>query len=951
MIIPMGTRGLSGPCGTQSRTGVLPVVCAAQPRHSRGVSKSSSIPHAFDVVTGISRHDAHQVDGRLAMSIPFPGNLEIEEPSLAEDSQDGELPHSEWLKRFLPFSALEDAAVRHLASAIRSRPVFPGDVLMTSGEQIKELVIIEQGHAEVVQQKLSDPVRHPTHVGPGAVFGWRALLRATPALITGAGSMAIEGGARASETVVVREGGTVWTIPAAEFARIAGCHPDMAWSLTEELALELAAAEAAIEEDEIRLTALQPYSIGNQNFPIIGSSKYAVRLRKEVEKAAASPTRDPLLIFGEMGLAKTDVAALIHYSSADRNQVVARVDCSCLDPQGSLIFGTPDTKGLLHWIGRGTLILKDIDLAPSELVPRLQMLVSCHEYVAGPVSGARFQTERMHTVEARIMLLARRRNPIVEALEPLCTSITVPPLRVRLSDVESLADFFLKEAGRYCGQPPKTLSRQAVVRLKSYKYPNNIAQLRAIVDRAASQTDGDIIPESVLWFAAQDRDRFRINLLDSFPPLRQALRSPMWTQGFNFKYTAPAFAAYLAILFFFPQDRGHNFALNLFWDWWWPGIFLAYPVLGRFWCSVCPFMIYGELVQKWRVASGAVLQKWPRQKMEEWGPWFLYGLFFSILIWEEVWDLDDTAYLSGWLLILITAGAVITSAFFERRMWCRYLCPIGGMNGLFAKASVIEVRGREGVCAASCNTYSCLKGGAGVGEEGMDTFGCPLHSHPAQLHDNRNCVMCMECVKACSNRSVEVRLRPPGVDLWSGHKQSASELALMFMLLGAVYVHRLPELMEQAGLDDALLDGKPLHMLITAGLLAVPGLLAWGTDAVGRLFPVQKADRPQPFLTIAYGYLPLVWAATLAHYLENGMIEAGQVLRVGAATFGYEHMHLPALAAPHDIVTFFQGSTLLLGAGLSLALTRKLAESPWSTLLPQTAAILAFTAELWFLIV
>ena len=40
-----------------------------------------------------------------------------------------------------------------------------------------------------------------------------------------------------------------------------------------------------------------------------------------------------------------------------------------------------------------------------------------------------------------------------------------------------------------------------------------------------------------------------------------------------------------------------------------------------------------------------------------WGPWFLWGLFAAILVWEEVWDLPNTAYLSAWLLIIITAGA------------------------------------------------------------------------------------------------------------------------------------------------------------------------------------------------------------------------------------------------------------------------------------------------------
>lgn len=67
-------------------------------------------------------------------------------------------------------------------------------------------------------------------------------------------------------------------------------------------------------------------------------------------------------------------------------------------------------------------------------------------------------------------------------------------------------------------------------------------------------------------------------------------------------------------------------------------------------------------------------------------------------------------YLSAALLLLITTGAVVCSYFFERRLWCRYLCPIGGMNGMFAKLSMTEVRGRQGVCAGNCSTYNCYKG-------------------------------------------------------------------------------------------------------------------------------------------------------------------------------------------------------------------------------------------------
>lgn len=84
------------------------------------------------------------------------------------------------------------------------------------------------------------------------------------------------------------------------------------------------------------------------------------------------------------------------------------------------------------------------------------------------------------------------------------------------------------------------------------------------------------------------------------------------------------------------QDRLHNTALTVFWDFWWPLIFVAYPFLGRIWCAVCPFMIYGELVQQWRLRRGAVLRRWPRAAMDRAGYAFLLALFTAILAWEEV---------------------------------------------------------------------------------------------------------------------------------------------------------------------------------------------------------------------------------------------------------------------------------------------------------------------------
>jgi hypothetical protein len=267
--------------------------------------------------------------------------------------------------------------------------------------------------------------------------------------------------------------------------------------------------------------------------------------------------------------------------------------------------------------------------------------------------------------------------------------------------------------------------------IEARSYPNNVSELEAAVNRAVVQATQQqtaagleggaaagaaaggaraaapapptVIGEEVFWFASQAKD-LRLDLLRSMPLLRGFLRSEVWPQKINFGFTAYAFAAVVALLFLGPQDRAHNVALNVFWCDWWALSFVAFPFLGRVWCSVCPFMIYGVLVQRWRRATGATLLKWPREAMEEWGPWFLFWLFAGILVWEEVWDLPGNAALSSWLLLLITGGAMVGSFFFERRIWCRYLCPIGGMNGapraqgVFAPAVWSQVQ-QNGVCS------------------------------------------------------------------------------------------------------------------------------------------------------------------------------------------------------------------------------------------------------------
>ena len=663
-----------------------------------------------------------------------------------------------------------------------------------------------------------------------------------------------------------------------------------------------------------------------------------------------------MLIFGEPGLGKDNTAGLIHFGSQQRREPIIKLDCSTLQASGAELFGRANGKfGLLEALGEGTLVLNNIQEIDPDLIGAIAQLLKDNTYT--PVPRADQPSPPPKTSQARIILISEKTIP---ELDPFVQrTIKVPPLRVRKGDLEDQVKYYMSLVCRAKGLNKPQVTSEAIRRLQAYDFPNNLTELESLIRRAIVQLpEGQPLTEEIVWPSQSKKKQLRLNLLNTFPRFRRFLRSVWYPDRFNYWFVLPAFTLVVAILFLGPQTRSENFALNLFWAWWWPGILIAFPFVGRLWCAVCPFMIYGELTQKLSLwLFPRQLRRWPRQSAEEWGGWFLFGLFALILLWEELWNLQNTAYLSACLLLLITAGAMIFSLLFERRFWCRYLCPIGGMNGMFAKLSMTELRAQQGTCSAECTTYQCYKGGPAKGE-GQETLGCPLYSHPAQLEDNRDCVLCMTCLKACPHRSVEVNLRPPGIELWTTHQPRAYEVALLFLLLDVVFLHRLPDIQNYLGLNLNL-ENFWVHLGVSVALLSLPALIPiLGQIAIGLLHQLkavlksQKVPmKPRPFLESAYGYLPLVLAANLAHYLDLGLGEGGRLIPVALATFGLNGEGFPVAVAHPAVINFLQGTALFVGSLLAVILTQKIQRRSFFSLLPQHFAILGLTVLFWQLIV
>jgi hypothetical protein len=101
---------------------------------------------------------------------------------------------------------------------------------------------------------------------------------------------------------------------------------------------------------------------------------------------------------------------------------------------------------------------------------------------------------------------------------------------------------------------------------------------------------------------------------------------------------------------------------------------------------------------------------------------------------------------------------------------------------------------------------------------------------------------------------------------------------------------------------------------------------------------------------LAYGYLPLVLAGNLAHYLHLGLSEGGRILPVTMATFGLSGENLPVLVAHPAVIAFLQGTTLIVGVLLSILLTQKIARQPFKFLLPQHLSAIALGSGMWQII-
>jgi hypothetical protein len=373
----------------------------------------------------------------------------------------------------------------------------------------------------------------------------------------------------------------------------------------------------------------------------------------------------------------------------------------------------------------------------------------------------------------------------------------------------------------------------------------------------------------------------------------------------------------------------HNFGIVFVWIVWWALLMLILvPLAGRSWCAVCPIPMPGEWLQngallKPRGKGFSLNRKWPRRFRSIW----LQNIAFTLLALFSAVVLTQPG-VTGLVLLLFLIVALITSLIFERRAFCRYLCPVGGFIGLYAQAAPVEVRVKDPTVCAVHTEKSCYTGS-------KDGYGCPWLIYPGTLTKNINCGLCMECLRTCTQDNVAFNLRSFGTDLKQPRSNKLDETFKAFIMLGAALIYSAVMLGPWGALKSAAYSiGTPQWLVYAFTLLGLIYVVLPGTFLIavtlGRALVKPTEPLKKSFNAFATALIPLGLMAWIAFSLSFVFASLSYLwptlsdpLGAGWNLFGTAHVAWqPYLMS---IVPFLQAGVLIGGLLWACVTARRIA--------------------------
>jgi len=249
------------------------------------------------------------------------------------------------------------------------------------------------------------------------------------------------------------------------------------------------------EIDHLRKEVSEKYSFPN----IIGKHGKMMEIFEIIGRVAK--TDKTVLIQGESGTGKDLIAKTIHYNSQRKEKPLVTIPCGALTDSllTSELFG--HTKGaftgaIKETIGRfqaadgGTVVLDEIGEVPLNLQKTLLRVIEEKEFErVGDSRPIKVDIRILATTNRKLQEETKKGNFREDLYYRLSiVSLTIPPLRERVSDIPLLVNYFSRKFQE--GENPRRIEPAVLEYMKTYPWHGNVRELSSVVQQMILFCDG-----------------------------------------------------------------------------------------------------------------------------------------------------------------------------------------------------------------------------------------------------------------------------------------------------------------------------------------------------------------------------------------------------------------------------------------------------------------------------